>query len=285
MLAGKVAAYVLTSSAAILSDAAESVIHVAAVSFATFSLWLSTKPPDKRFPFGYERITFFSAGFEGALIVLAAIGIIAVAIQKWLQGLPLQRLGEGTMLVLLAALLNAGLGYYLVRVGKKNRSLILEANGRHVLTDSLTSFGVVGGLVLVLVTGWKPFDPICAIAVALNILWSGSRLLWRSVGGLLDYTDPELRDELQASLEPLCRELGIRCHGLRFRDAGHRLLIEVHLLFPQTTTVGEAHRTATEFERRLSETLRASAEVTTHLESLEDHAVVHEDGHPEVPPE
>ncbi len=282
MLAGKVTAYALTGSAAILSDAAESVIHVAAVAFAAFSLWLSTKPPNKRFPFGYERIAFFSAGFEGALIIFAAVGIIAASVQKWLAGLPLERLGEGALLVLAAAVVNAGLGYYLLRVGKRNRSLILEANGKHVLTDSLTSFGVVGGLGLVLLTGWKPFDPLCAIAVALNILWSGGRLLFRSASGLLDYTDPELREEVNSSLVTLSEELGVRYHGLRFRDAGHRLLIEVHLLFPHDTSVGEAHRIATELENRLPRTLSASAEVTTHLESLEDHGVLHGEGHFDV---
>jgi cation diffusion facilitator family transporter len=160
MLAGKVAAYLLTGSAAILSDAAESVIHVVAVAFAAFSLRVSARPADRKFPFGYERIAFFSAGFEGALIILAAVGIIIVSIQKWIAGIPLERLGEGSLLIVGAAALNAALGLYLVRVGKQNQSLILEANGKHVLTDSLTSFGVLVGLALVHVTGWKPFDPL-----------------------------------------------------------------------------------------------------------------------------
>ena len=190
MLVGKVGAYLLTGSAAILSDAAESVIHVVAVAFAAFSLRLSTRPADERFRYGYERITFFSAGFEGAMIILAAIFIIAAAVQKWLAGLQLQNLGMGALFVLAASLINAGLGWYLVRTGRRTHSLILEANGKHVLTDSWTSFGVVGGLALVLLTGWKPFDPLCAIAVAINILWSGGHLVWRSATGLMDYADP-----------------------------------------------------------------------------------------------
>jgi cation diffusion facilitator family transporter len=275
MLVGKVTAYRLTGSAAILSDAAESIIHVVAVAFAAFSLWLSAKPADRRFPFGYERIAFFSAGFEGALIVLAAFGIIYAAIYKWLQGLPLDQLGLGSLIVFGAAVLNAGLGYYLLRVGKRNKSLILEANGRHVLTDSLTSFGVVAGLGLVLLTGWKPFDPIFAIAVALNILWSGGRLVQRSIGGLLDYIEPAVREQVETTTGRICDELGVRHHGLRFRNAGHRLLIEVHLLFPSQTGVGEAHQIATELEERLPGALDMPAEVTTHLESLEDHSEVH----------
>jgi len=143
MLVGKMVAYLMTGSAAILSDAAESVIHVVAVAFAAFSLRLSTKPAAPQFLYGYERITFFSAGFEGAMIVLAAIFILYAAVEKWMAGLQLENLGAGTLVVLAAGVLNAGLGWYLVRMGRRSRSLILEANGKHVLTDSWMSFGVV----------------------------------------------------------------------------------------------------------------------------------------------
>ena len=275
ILAGKAAAYLLTGSAAIFSDAAESVIHVVAVGFAAFSLRLSTKPADQRFPFGYERITFFSAGFEGAVIILAAVSIIWAAIQKWRAGLPLENLGTGILLVLVAAVVNAGLGWYLVRTGRRTKSLILEANGKHVLTDSWTSFGVVAGLGLVLATGWKPFDPLCAIAVALNILWSGGNLVWRSASGLLDYSDPGVGRELRKDLDVICAELGVRYHGVRFRNTGYRLIVHVHLLFPYGTALGEAHRLATRLEERLARLLDTPAEVVTHLESVEDHEVVH----------
>jgi cation diffusion facilitator family transporter len=275
MLLGKVSAYVLTGSAAILSDAAESVIHVVAVAFAAFSLTLSARPADRRFTYGYERIAFFSAGFEGALIVLAAVFIIATAVEKWLAGLELERLGAGTLIVLGAALLNAGLGLYLVRTGKRTHSIILEANGKHVLTDSWTSFGVVGGLTLVLLTGWKPFDPLLAIAVAVNILWSGGQLIRRSIVGLMDYADPDIARTLEPALDGLTRELGIGYHHVRFRHTGHRVLVEVHLLFPYGTPVGDAHRRATEVEERLPSLLAYEAEVITHLEALEDHEDVH----------
>jgi len=279
MMVGKLAAYMLTGSAAIFSDAAESVIHVVAVAFAAFSLRLSSRPANHKFPYGYERITFFSAGFEGAMIVLAAIAIVYAAIHKWLAGLRLENLGMGTLFVLAAAVINAGLGWYLVRTGRRTHSLILEADGKHVLTDSWTSFGVVGGLGLVLLTGWKPFDPLCAIAVALNIVWSGGHLIWRSATGLLDYSDPEVGRKLRQRLDELCAELGVQYHGVRFRTTGNRLLVEVHLLFSQGTPVGEAHRIATQVEERLPEGLDIPAEVITHLESLEDHASVHHAEH------
>lgn len=279
MLVGKTTAYFMTHSAAIFSDAAESVIHVIAVAFASFSLRLSLKPASHHFLYGYERISFFSAGFEGALIVVAAIAILVESIREWMAGLQLQRLGSGVVLILAAGILNAGLGYYLIRTGRRTNSLILEANGKHVLTDSWTSFGVVGGLGLVLLTHWKPFDPLVAMAVAVNILWSGGRLVWRSAVGLLDYSDPEAGKKIRARLDAICAELNIQYHGVRFRTTGYRQIIEVHLLFPRLTSVSEAHALATTLEERLPAELGMPAEVITHLESLEDHAEVHHHEH------
>ncbi len=279
MLVGKTAAYFMTHSAAIFSDAAESVIHVIAVGFASFSLRLSTRSASPQFLYGYERITFFSAGFEGAMIIVAAIAIFYESIRRWMAGLQLEHLGTGALLVLIAGIVNAGLGYYLLRIGRRTNSLILEADGKHVLTDSWTSFGVVGGLGLVLFTHWKPFDPLVAIAVAANILWSGGRLVWRSAVGLLDYSDPKAGRKIRDKLDAICSELDIQYHGVRFRTTGYRQIIEVHLLFPRLTSVSEAHRLATILEERLPAELGMPAEVTTHLESLEDHADVHRDEH------
>ena len=279
MLIAKTTIYFMTHSAAIFSDAAESVVHVIAVGFACFSLRLSVKPASPQFLYGYERITFFSAGFEGAMIVVAAIAILIESIRKWIAGLPLEHLGTGALLLLAAGILNAGLGYYLLRMGRRTNSLILEADGKHVLTDSWTSFGVVGGLGLVLLTHWKPFDPLVAIAVAANILWSGGHLVWRSAVGLLDYSDPKAGREIREKLDAICSELKIQYHGVRFRTTGYRQIIEVHLLFPSLTSVSEAHRLATILEERLPDGLGMPAEVITHLESLEDHADVHQEEH------
>ncbi|MGD0911257.1 MAG: cation diffusion facilitator family transporter, partial [Terracidiphilus sp.] len=245
MLVGKVAAFIFTGSSAIFSDAAESVVHVVAVAFAVFSLWLSTRPAVPQFHYGFERITFFSAGFEGAMIVLAAGSIIVTTTLKWRHSLTFDHLGNGVLLVLAAGVLNGFLGWSLVRMGRRNHSLILEADGKHVLTDSWTSFGVVAGLALVMITGWKPLDPLVAYAVAANILWSGGRLMWHSMKGLLDYSDPGIGHEIRNRLDVICQNLGVQYHGVRFRTTGYRQIIEVHLLFPHSMAVGEAHRLAT----------------------------------------
>src|ERR1700739_887182 len=274
MLVGKVAAYLFTGSSAIFSDAAESVVHVVAVAFAAFSLWLSTRPAVPQFHYGFERITFFSAGFEGAMIVLAAGSITVKTTQEWRHRLTLDNLGSGVALVLAAGVVNAFLGWYLVRMGRRNHSVILEADGKHVLTDSWTSFGVVAGLGLVMMTGWKPLDPLVAFAVAANIVWSGGRLMWHSMKGLLDYSDPKVGHQIRNRLDIICEELGLQYHGVRFRTTGYMQIIEVPHLFPHTFEVGEAHRLVTTLEERLTIDLEVPAEVTTHLESLEDHSEV-----------
>ena len=220
MLAGKMYAYIITNSAAILSDAAESVVHVMAVAFAAFSLWLSIQPADKSHTYGHDKISFFSAGVEGMLIVIAAIYIIYEATAKWIVGLYLENLDIGMLYVAAAGLINAGLGFYLVRKGKRHKSIILVANGKHVLTDSWTSAGVIVGLLLVMWTGWLPFDPILAFIVALNILWSGGKLVWQSVGGLMDEGDPELDRQICTVLDVETNTRGLRYHQLRHRHSG-----------------------------------------------------------------
>ncbi len=275
MLIGKTAAWRLTGSAAILSDAVESVVHVVAVAFAAWSLRLSYRPADSRHPYGYDRIAFFSAGFEGAMIILAAGVIIVEAVDRWIAGVLPQRLGLGTALVAGASLMNLALGLYLVRTGRRTRSLILEANGQHVLTDSWTSFGVTGGLLLVIWTGWAPFDPLLAIAVALNILWSGGRLVWRSARGLLDYVDPIVDARIRAELNRITSAHGVGYHEVRIRGTGARHLVEVHLLFSWDVPVGRAHEIATCIETELESAAGSPLSVVSHLEAVEDHDRVH----------
>lgn len=281
MLASKITAYWLTGSAAILSDAAESVVHIVAVSFAAYSLWLSLKPPDRSHLYGHDKISFFSAGFEGAMIVMAALYIIYVSVQKWMAGLKLEHLGFGTGLIVLASLINGGLGFFLIAIGKKHRSLILEANGRHVLTDCWTSIGVVIGLTLAMFTGWLEFDPL----VALNILWSGGHLIRRSIGGLMDEVDPIVEADLKKLLDGITKKHGLQYHGLRHRSTGSTLWVEFHLLFPANTALASAHTLATRIEEELEQQWPGRAEVLTHLETLEDHEQVHSHSHFERLPE
>jgi cation diffusion facilitator family transporter len=275
MLGGKWYAYLLTGSMAILSDAAESIVHVIAVAFAVFSLWLSHQPADRSHPYGHEKISFFSAGIEGALILLAAVVIIYEAMAKLIQGIQLENLGVGAVVVAGAGAINGVLGWYLIREGKRLGSLILVANGKHVLTDSWTSLGVIVGLLLTMATGWLPFDPLLAIFVAVNILWSGSRLIRQSIGGLMDEADPTTENAIRAVLDRETRPRGIQYHELRFRNSGSSLWVEFHLLFPPSTPLAEAHWKATEIEAAVQSSQPTPVYVVTHLEPEEGHDEPH----------
>jgi cation diffusion facilitator family transporter len=273
----KTGAYLLTGSAAILSDAAESVVHVAAVIFATYSLRLSYRPADRDHLYGHAKISFFSAGFEGAMIILAAIYIIYESIHKWLGGLQLENLGAGAALVAVAAAVNGGLGAYLASMGRRKNSLILEANGKHVLTDCWTSLAVLVGLGLVLTTKWLPFDPICGIIMACNILGSGGGLMKSAFVGLMDKADPAAHGKLVEILDRETQKRGLGYHQLRHRNIGDAHWVDVHLLFPAGAVLEDAHRTATEVEHVIENSLEPRANVTTHLESASDHDVLHPD--------
>ena len=275
MLVLKFTAYALTGSTAIMSDAAESIIHVMAVLFAAYSLRLSTKPADQQHPYGHAKVSFFSAGAEGALILMAAIVIIYTAIQDWLGGLQLKRLDVGVALTALASIINAGLGWYLVRTGRRSNSIVLEANGQHVLTDCWTSIGVVIGLLLAWLTGWLFLDPLCAILVALNIVFSGVRLIQRSVGGLMDEADPGIQRQINDVLDTVCARNGISHHLMRQRFNGYAYEVDVHLLFPDEMAIKEAHRIATATEEDIAKALPMPAIITTHLEPREDHHHIH----------
>lgn len=276
MLVMKMYAYFLTGSSAIFSDAAESVVHNLAVAFALYSQWYSNKPSDRSHLYGHEKIGYFSAGFEGTMIIAAALFIIVDAVHKWYAGLTLVNLTAGLWFTAAATVINALLGGYLVWLGRRQHSIIVEANGHHVLTDSWTSLGVIGGLLLVKFTGWLPFDPLCAIAVALNIIFAGVGLLRRSVAGLMDEADPVFDSAAHAALTEETARHGVTYHELRHRRAGPVTWMEVHLLFPDETQLQEAHRLATSIEEAVCRRLGPDVRVTTHLEPLEDHARVHD---------
>jgi cation diffusion facilitator family transporter len=277
MFVMKVGAYLLTGSAAILSDAAESVVHVAAVIFAAYSLKLSYKPADESHLYGHAKISYFSAGFEGAMIILAALYIIYESVHKWWIGLSLENLGFGVVLTAAAAAINGALGAYLVWLGRHKNSIILQANGKHVLTDCWTSLAVLVGLGLVLVTRWLPFDPICGIIMAVNILISGIGLIKSSAAGLMDRADPETQKKLIDILARESEKYGLTYHHLRHRNLGDAHWVEVHLVFPAGSSLAQAHREATRVEQLVQESLEPRAYVTTHLECASDHDELHPD--------
>jgi cation diffusion facilitator family transporter len=275
MFVMKVGAYLLTGSAAILSDAAESVVHVAAVIFAAYSLRLSYKPADESHLYGHAKISYFSAGFEGAMIILAALYIIYESGHKWLIGLRLENLGFGVVLTAAAAGINGALGAYLVWLGRRKKSIILEANGKHVLTDCWTSLAVLVGLGLVVVTKWLPFDPICGMIMACNILLSGGGLIRSAFAGLMDKADAATQKKLMDILIRESEQQGLTYHHLRHRNLGDAHWVEVHLVFPAGARLVRAHREATRIEQLIQESLEPCAYVTTHLECASDHDELH----------
>jgi cation diffusion facilitator family transporter len=282
MLVGKGVAWVITGSAAILSDAAESVVHVVAVGFAAWSLRLSQQPPDRDHPYGHEKGNYFSAGAEGALIAVAALYILYESIRKIVVGPAIENPGWGAIIITAATAVNALLGWYLLRVGRREGSLILVANGTHVLTDSLTSLGAIVAIILVMITGWAYFDPIIAMVLAVNILVSGFGLVQQSVHGLMDRRDPEVDRRLREVLDQWARDSGGAYHGLRHRSGGHVVWLDVHLLLPADSDLEEAHASATDLEQQIQRRLPDyRLEITSHLEPLEVHGEHHPEGGPQ----
>lgn len=275
MLALKWSAYLLTGSIAIFSDAMETIVHIAAVGFAWYSLRITYLPADDDHHFGHDKITFFSAGLEGALIILAAIIIIQTAIDKLITGVTLEQIGFGTALTATAAAINTMLGVYLVKTGKNNKSLIIEANGRHILTDAWTSAGAIAGLLLAYLTGSYWIDPLMALFFGANIIFEGGKLIRRSIQGLMDKTDPELFTSVQDILSSQCSVLGISYHRLRLRMSGNVVYIDFHLQFPDETTIESAHLQATQIEQTIQQKVAHPCDIVTHLESTSHHPPDH----------
>lgn len=285
MLVGKWLAYLLTTSVAIYSDAAESVVHIAATGIAAFSLWYATRPADPDHPYGHGKIAFFSAGFEGALILLASLSIIWSAVSQFIGEPELTRLGVGVAITAGLGLLNLALGLYLITVGRRHGSRVLIANGQHVLTDMWTSLGVVLGVLAVWWTEIAWLDPLVGLAVSAQIAFGGARLIKQSYDGLMDRTDPEVARELLQLLEAGVTEgLVEQYHALRHRMVGDDLFIDVHLLLHGELSLDTAHARITQMEGRIRDAFAGHrVTVSTHPEPV-DHAGAHPVGHPEGPP-
>jgi cation diffusion facilitator family transporter len=267
----KTIAFLLTNSVGLLSDALESCVNLVAAVFALIMLHLAEKPADEEHPFGHNKAEYFSSAIEGGLIVLAAFSIIWYAVPRALHPEPLDNVGIGLAVAVGASMINLAVGIILIRNGKKNHSITLEADGRHLMTDVVTSGGVLVGIALVKITGWLILDAIVAIGVAINIIWTGYQLMRRSALGLLDTSLPEKeRSEIIKTLEKYALQ-DIGFHSLLTRQSGQRKFISVHVLVPGIWDIQRGHDLAEKIEydiRMLFPGILTN--VFTHLEPIED---------------
>jgi cation diffusion facilitator family transporter len=270
-IALKVAAWRLTGSVGLLSDALESLVNLVAAVMTLVMVAIAARPPDEAHAYGYGKAEYVSSGAEGAFIVIAAGGIVWAAVGRLLHPQPVEQIGVGLALSVGASLVNLGVGRVLIAAGRRHHSIALEADGRHLMTDVWTSAGVVAGIAAVAATGWTRLDPIVAIAVAIQIVWTGVTLIRRSWIGLLDRALPD--EELAAVRAVLERHAGdgIRFHALWTRQAGARRFVSMHVLVPGDWSVRRGHELLERIEHEVSAAL-PNAHVFTHLEALEDPA-------------
>ena len=271
-------AWWLTGSVGLLSDALESLVNLAAALLAVWMLRVAVSPPDENHPHGFSKAEYFSAGIEGALIVLAAAGIFIAAVPRLIEPRPLEAPLLGLALTFFASLINLGVALVLMRAGKRHDSITLEADGHHLMTDVWTSAGVIAGVGLVYLTGWLRLDPMVALAVAAHIIWIGVGLMRRSVSGLLDAAIPQDdQSELSKLLKEYAKRYGILFHAVRTRQAGARRFISFHMLVPDAWTVAQAHQLSEEIESRIR-SLVPNAALLTHIEPISDPASYEDQG-------
>ena len=273
----KVIAWQMTGSVGLLSDAAESVVNLAAALIALSVILWSTRPPDEEHAYGHEKADYLSAGFEGALILAAAGTIAWVAIDRLINPTGLTDIGIGLTISVAASIINFGAAKMLVKAGKEEGSLTLVADGQHLMADFWTSLGVVTGVALAWLTGWGPLDSIVALLVAVHIVRTGYSLVRESMGGLMDRALP---DGERAAIDAVLaghRGESVEFHALRTRRAGRRAFISVHVLVPGGWTVQEGHDFVEEVEGELRAAVD-NATVFTHLEPIEDPISFHDTG-------
>lgn len=264
----KSAAWLLTGSVGLLSDALESGINLLAALSAYFALWYAARPVDRTHTYGHEKIEFFSSGLEGGLIVVAALGIIRAAIDRFLSPAPLQSLGLGTLISAAAAVVNLIVAQVLLRYGRRHNSIILEADGHHLMTDVWTSVAVIIGVGLVVLTKRAWLDPLAALLMAANILWTGFTLLRRSFHGLMDHALAEDEQVRLRSAITVCLEPGTTFHALRTRRGGTRRFADCHLLVPGDWSVRRGHELGDRIEASVQAAL-PGLELTLHIEPID----------------
>lgn len=277
-IALKSVAYLLTGSVGLLSDALESLVNLVAAVVALIVLHVAESPPDDKHEWGHEKVEYFASAFEGAAILAAAVAIMFTAVPRLFDPRPLEAVGVGLVVSALASLVNLVVARILLAAGKRHRSITLEADGQHLMTDVWTSVGVVVGVGLVALTKMPLLDAVVAILVALNIVWTGGRLLVRSAMGLLDASvGKEERATIEAVLQGLTDAEGMAWHALRTRQSGSRRFITVHLLVPGRWTVQRGHDLCERVERELR-AIAPKTTVMTHLEPIEDEVSQHDRG-------
>lgn len=267
----KTTAYWITSSVGLLSDALESLVNLVAAIMALSMLTVAARPPDEMHAYGYSKAEYFSSGLEGALILLAAVSIAWTAVPRFFTPQPLEHVGIGLTVSVLASAINFGAARVLLNAGKEYRSITLEADAHHLMTDVWTSAGVVLGVGTVALTGWLRLDPIIALVVAMNILRTGWQLLSRSVSGLMDATLPAAEQEAIKQILNQYESQGIQYHALRTRQAGTRAFISLHVLVPRDWTVQRGHDLLEQLERDIRAAV-PGAQLFTHLEPQGDPA-------------
>ncbi len=265
VLALKYAAYRVTGSIALYSDALESIINVVTALAALMAVRLSAEPADKNHPYGHHKVEYFSAVLEGVLIIIAALAILREAYSGFLNPKAIDAPALGLAINGAATLINAAWAWVLVREGRRRRSPALAADGRHLMTDVVTSAGVIAGLLLVPLTGWYWLDPVLAAFVALNIIWSGWMLMKESIGGLMDEALPEAVLSRVREVIAINAEGAIEAHDLRTRHAGRIVFVDFHLVVEGGMSVTQAHDICDRLERALKAEI-GEAQVTIHVE-------------------
>lgn len=270
-------AWRITDSVGLLSDAIESFVNLAGALVALWMLTVASTPPDDEHAYGHGKAEYFSSAFEGFLIVLAAFSIGYAAIERFMNPRPLDAVGAGLVISALASIINLTTARILREVGRQHHSITLEADAMHLMTDVWTSAGVIVGVALVWFSGWLWLDPLIALAVAANIVWTGWQLMQRSAAGLMDTALPEeQRREIEAVLDTY-RAQGLEFHAVRTRQAGSRAFVSLHVLVPGDWSVQQGH----DWSERIEHDLRSAvpqAHTTTHLEPIEDPVSMNDQG-------
>jgi cation diffusion facilitator family transporter len=266
----KAGAYWITGSVGLLSDALESFVNLAAALMALWMVIIAERPPDEDHAFGHTKAEYFSSGMEGALIIMAAATIAWSAINRLLNPQPLENVGIGLAISVIASVINFGVAQVLLRAGRRYHSILLEAGAKHLMTDVWTSIGVLIGVGLVSATGWLPLDSLVALAVAVNIVWSGVHLVSRSALGLLDTAIPASERKQIAHVLDGYQAQGVAFHSIRTRQAGPRRFVSMHVLVPGGWSVQRGHDILENIERDIRNSFDSPTTVFTHLEPIED---------------